>query len=86
MAMVKIFFAGIVGVVMGLVWFVSGLTGAAPDSPFAGGLWKGPLAFTVGVIALYISIKEMSAQGSSTPNEFPENTSAPNPDAPPESN
>jgi hypothetical protein len=86
MAMFKIFMAGIVGVVMGLIWFISGLTGTDPDSPFSGGLWKGPLAFAVGVAALVISVKEMMRGNASVPNEIPENALEPTSDGPSEPN
>jgi hypothetical protein len=50
-ATIKVFMAGIIGVIMGIIWFVAGLKND-PDSVLSGGLWKGPIAFTVGVVAL----------------------------------
>jgi hypothetical protein len=82
---IKLFLAGIIGVIIGIIWFIAGLRND-PDGVLSGGLWKGPIAFTVGVVALVLSIREITRENASEPEEFPVNPPAPNPDNKPESN
>jgi len=53
----RLLIGGGLAAILGLIWLVNGLQGDKPDSPFAGGTWKGPVLSLAGAAAVIMGIR-----------------------------